>query len=474
MSWFEKLLRILFFIGVFFIPFNSFEGWGFLGEFRNESAVFFFLSGAILLFTGFVLGKRFTLPLKNFYFQLALIFMIWCAIATILNLHTVVFNYFKHTGGVNRFFRQYISLIFSGIVLFAFYWHVLRKMTVKQILIYIRRIFLASLIVASVYGFLETLIIYFKVDSVRPILMLFNYFPFVEVKVIGDRISSIAQESPYLAIYLITIAGWMFSYILTAKGVIKFIPTFLVLLLTFFSGSRTGLVVIFAQIMVFLVILFFNERFRKYVYIFVGTVTVAMTAIVAVNSEKVIAEVQKKIESLDFKSNLTDNVSNKSRLGIQYANLQVFKEHPIVGVGFGQQAYHNRFHYPIWSTYNNYEFTLVYKDQQLRSFPPGYNVYIRILTETGIIGMAIFLVFLISLLLRCRKLVLNSLGDKKILAIILMVSFVGILINWLQIDSFRLYGFWIYLAIFIHLLNPELDEKNKKINNQETEALRED
>src|SRR5690606_24301442 len=117
-------------------------------------------------------------------------------------------------------------------------------------------IFLGSLIVASVYGFLETLIVYFKIDSVRPFLDLFNYFPFLTVKVFGDRISSITQESPYLAIYLITIAGWMFSYILTSKGIKKFIPTFLILLLTFFSGSRTGLVVISAQLMVFLFILF--------------------------------------------------------------------------------------------------------------------------------------------------------------------------------------------------------------------------
>lgn len=463
MSLLDKIYRVLFLTGVFFIPFNSFEGLEVLGEFRNESAVFFFLAGSIFLFVTIFLGMKVTLPVNNFYYKMILIFMGWCVIATLLNIHTVYFNYFKYTGGINRFFRQFISFVLSGIVLFTFYWNVLRKMTIAQILITIRKVFLGSLIVASVYGFLETLIVYFGMDSVRPIINLFNYFPFVSVKVFGDRISSIAQESPYLAIYLITIAGWMFSYIITEKGAKKFIPAFLVLLLTFFSGSRTGLVVIFAQMMVFLIILFFNERFRKYVFIFVGTGIVAMTAIVAVNSEKVISEVQKKIESLDFKSNLTDNVSNKSRLGIQYANIQVFKEHPIVGVGFGQQVYHNRFHYPIWSTYNNYEFTLFYKDQQLRSFPPGYNVYIRILTETGIIGMAIFLLFIISLLLRCRKLLINSSGDKKILTIILFVSFVGIFINWLQIDSFRLYGFWIYLAIFIYLLNPELEAQNKEI-----------
>lgn len=468
MSVLQKIYRILFLLGVFFIPFNSFEGLEFLGEFRNESAVFFFLSGSILLFMSFLLGGKMTLPLKNFYFQILLLFMGWCIVATLLNSVTVYENYFKQTSGFNRFIRQFVSLLLSGLVLFTFYWNVLRKMSISEILSIIRKVFLASLIVASVYGFLEISIVYFGIEAARPIIELFNYFPFVNVKVFGDRISSIAQESPYLAIYLITIAGWMFSYILTSKGLKKFIPAFLVLLLTFFSGSRTGLVVIFAQLLVFLFILLFDSKFRKYVFIFLGSFVAIIAIVTAINSKQVIAEVEKKIESLDFKSNLTDNVSNKSRLGIQYANIQVFKEHPIVGVGFGQQTYHNRFHYPVWATFNNYEFRLYYTDQFLTSFPPGYNVYIRILAETGIIGITIFLFFLVSVLLKCRRLIVDSTGDKKILAIILLVSFVGICINWLQIDSFRLYGFWIYFAIFIHLLNPTLDEKNKQEKNSET------
>ncbi len=460
MSVLQKIYRILFFLGVFFIPFNSFEGLSFLGEFRNESAVLFFLPGSILLFISFLLGNKLTLPLKNFYFQIILIFMGWCIVATLLNPVTVYENYFKQTSGINRFFRQFTSLILSGIVLFAFYWNVLREMSISEILFFIRKVFLGSLIVASVYGFLEVLIIYFNVGGLWSIIELFNYFPFVNVKVFGDRISSIADEAPYLAIYLITIAGWMFSYILTSKGIKKFIPAFLVLLLTFFSGSRTGLVVIFVQLLVFLSILLFDRKFKKYVFIFLGSSIVAFSVILAINSKKVIAEVEEKIESLDFKSNLTDNVSNKSRLGIQYANIQVFKEHPIVGVGFGQQTYHNRFHYPVWATFNNYEFRLFYTDQYLTSFPPGYNVYIRILAETGIIGLIIFLFFLISVLIRCRRMIAESSGEKKILVIVLFVSFVGICINWLQIDTFRLYGFWIYFAIFIYLLNPNLNKEN--------------
>src|SRR5699024_332823 len=432
MSWLKKTYYLLFIIGLFFIPFNDFDGLGFLGEFRSESAVLFFLTGSLLLFSFFLLGKRMRFPLKNFYYHLFLIFFAWCFLATLFNIFEVKDNYFKHTGGISRFFRQYISLILSAVVLFTFYWNVLREMTWRQILHTIRTVFLCSLIFTAVFGLLETLIVYFHVYSVGPLLDLFDYFPFLNTKVYGDRISSITQESPYLAIYLITVAGWMFSYILTSKGIKRFIPTFLILELTFFSGSRTGMIVIFAQLLVFLVVLFSIPRYRKYVYILIVSCIVVSGTAIAINPQKAISEINEKVKSLNF-SNLTANVSNQTRFGIQSSNIKVAMNHPIIGVGFGQQTYYNRFHYPVWATYNNYEFSMFFKDPDWLSFPPGYNMYLRILAETGIIGLGLFLLFLGSILWKCIQLISASSGEKKILSIILLISFVGLDIIWLQL-----------------------------------------
>lgn len=456
----DKFYKILFFIGLFFIPFNAWQGIPFLGEFRHESAIIFFLGGALIMFFSLFFGQKVTLPLKNPIFQVFLVFIAWCFVATLLNLPSVWDNYFKQTGGVNRFFRQFVSLILSSLVLFTFYWNVLRKMSVKDILLQTRKVFLWSLIVASVYGFLEILIVYFGMDSIFPILNLFNYFPFLEVDVYGDRISSVAQEPPYLAIYLMTIAGWMFSYIITSDSIKKYIPILLVLILTFFSGSRTALVVISFQIVVFLFLLLFSKKQRKFVFILVGSAVLILSILVALYPKTVISEIQEKAQSLNFKSNLTESVSNKTRIGIQAANIQVIEEHPVIGVGFGQQTYHNRFHYPVWATYNNYEFDLVFKNKFNTSFPPGYNMYLRIMAETGIIGIGVFLFFLFLILKKTLNLMRNSTGEKRILAAVLFISFIGGFINWLQIDSFRLYGFWIFLAILIHIsVLPDVSEE---------------
>ena len=449
----KRLYQIFFFLGLFFFPFNEYEGIAFLGEFKTEAGAIFLIIGFLLLIIESGVTNKISIPYKSLIFKILITFLLWCFVATFLNIYSVQSNYFKHTGGINRFIRQYFALLISSLIFFLFYWNVLINMELKEILFKIRKTFLFSLIVASVYGFLETLVSFFGIGFFLPILKLFDYFPFLEVSLHGEgRISSISYEPPFLAIYLITISGWMFSYILTNKGFLKFLPTIAILFLTFFSGSRTGLMVVFFQLLIFLTILYKEIKFRNYIINSLTGFLIVFSILLVFDGEKIIKAVSEKIESLDFKSNLKKNVSNKSRFGMQYASLQVFKENPIVGVGFGQQAYFSRHHYPIWATNKNYEFDVWYKNKNEKSFPPGYNIYTRILAETGIIGFFIYLILIIVSVLITKRVIKNSLDEKRTLGIILLISFSGLYINGLQVDTFRIYGIWICLAILIRIL----------------------
>ena len=147
---------------------------------------------------------------------------------------------------------------------------------------------------------------------------------------------------------------------------------------------------------------------------------------------------------------------------MQYAQLQVFKEHPIVGVGLGQQAYYSKYHYPPWAATSNYEFKLWYKNPNVRNFPPGYNLYIRILAENGIIGFLIFALIIATTLYKSIQLYFKKDLIKNILGVVLTISIVGIAINWLQIDTYRLYGFWLFLAI-LYAVDRDQSNKNKVV-----------
>lgn len=459
----RKLYVFIFFVGVFFIPFNSFEGIQQLGEFKGEhGAHFLFLAFIILVYDSFK-SKRFSIPYRSFVFQLVLIFLAWCILATLFNFPSVYESYYKKTGGISRFIRQYFALLLSCILLFLLYWNVLVKMEKQQILIQIRRVFLYSFIAVSVYAFFEILYISFGFYPAYQILKAFEYFPFVEfTQDANNRISSVCFESPALATFLISTAGWMFSYVITNKGLLKYVPTATVLILTYFSGSRTALIVVVFQWLVFLsIILTKQQRIRAITYS-VTAIFLLSTLVVLSNGDKIVRDVQKKIESLDFRGNLKTNISNKSRFGIQYANFIVFTQHPIIGVGFGQQGYYARHYYPSWAVRDNFEFKNLYLKKTNPMFPPGYNMYIRLLAETGIIGLLLF-IYLLVVVVKLTKIKLkeNASSTDRILSIILLVSFTGFILNWLQLDTFRMYGFWLSIAILLILYrkqNTQLDE----------------
>ncbi|NHM07782.1 O-antigen ligase family protein [Flavobacterium sp. CYK-4] len=463
----KKTYISLFFLGLFFFPFNEYIGIATLGEFKTEAGALFLFAGFLLLLCSALKTNKISLPYKNRIVVLMALFLLWCFITTLLNAPAVADSYFKHTSGVNRFLRQYIALLVSSVLFFIFYWNVFIELSLKEILLRIRKTFFYSLIVASVYGFLETGVSFFGIGALYPVLKMFDYFPFLEVSLHAEgRISSISYEPPFFAIYLITIAGWMFSYVLTEKTVFsKYTPLLLVLALTFFSGSRTGLIIVFLQLIVFGAILFREPKFKDSIRTVMFKLLLFSAVLLVFNGPKVIKAVGQKIESLDFFGNIKTNISNKSRLGMQYAAIQVFKEHPLVGVGFGQQTYYARYEYPYWATSNNYEFKVWYRNKNEKAFPPAYNIYTRLLAETGIIGIVLFLSLAYVSISGARKRIRNTEGAEHVLAITVYISLIGLFVNWLQIDTFRIYGLWLSLAILIRFSYlSKKDEHDSTVN----------
>jgi len=444
----------IFFIGIFFIPINSYEGIPLLGEFRFDSSIIFFFISSLFFTIDYTIKGKVKIPFKNLYFQIFLVFVIWIIISTFLNYNSIEKSYFKKTSGINRFIRQFVALLIL-IYIFILSYNIFTNFNLKILFFKLRKIFFISFIVVSIYGFLEILIIYFHISILEKVIYLFNYFPFTNVYLDYNfkRISSLSMEPPFLAMFLITIAGWIFSYILTNKSFNKYIPSIVLFILTFFSGSRTALIVISIQFLVFLVFAFrVSNIYKKKIKRFLLIIGAIVLLIFIFNGEKFVKEIDTKLSSLNFKENLIKNTSNRSRFGIQYTSLLIFKEHPILGVGYGQQAYYGRSKYPDWATKDNYEFKLWYLNNNVKSFPPGYNLYTRLLAETGIIGFSIFVLLIGLLVYQSILLLVHRKETEKTIAIVLLISFIGFAINWLQIDSFRMYGFWISFALIIVLL----------------------
>lgn len=467
----KKGYQVFLLWGIFFLPFNSEipEWFGFLGEYsRDSSPIFFLVSFTLLLIYSMFKGDIF-FPIKSTIYTVFLFFIFVLCFSTLLNVFNILEYYFKQTSGLQRFIRQLLSVIIVGVAFFLVFINVCRDYGVKCFFLKIRKLFFLSFLLVFICGILEYLIISFNVKNLVPLFKLFNNLPFVELNLdyALQRVSSLTYEPPALGSYLMTISGFMFSYIITGKKPTRFIPFLLVIILSLLSKSRTALVVIVFQTLVGVYLTYkMSPSFRKFFVKATLLGSLLSIFVIVVFWKSISQGVTERIESLDLTkveySAKDNSVSNKSRLGIQYAMFKVYKEYPILGIGWGQQAFESRFHYPTWATHRNYEFNTKYLNEKIKSFPPGFNMYLRILTETGIIGFLVFILFLYLIVKETRNLYKSNF-EYRFITITLLITFTGSIINWLQIDSFGVYAFWLGLAILI-ILKKRMSEQINCLN----------
>lgn len=460
----KQIYTLLFLLGIFFIPFNEFDGLSFLGEYKDEAASYFFLLGFAIAVVENLLAKKIYFPYKHPLIVLLILFIVWTFASTMLNFETVSTNFYKQTSGINRYIRQTISLMISAGCFTFLFWNVIKDLDIVKSIKLIRKVILYSFVFVSVYAFIEIAIVFFGMGFLRPILGVFEFFPFVNNSLhTGHRvgISSVTYEIPALGNYLIFVTPWMLSYIFTEKKVMRFVPITVILILTFFSDARAALIVISMQLFLFLLVLLHDERFRLPTINILKIGAVAVFAVLMIKGSAIINTAEEKLDRINFSKNLTQSISNKSRFGMQHAALEVFKDNPVCGVGFGQGAYHMVPHYPYWATANNWEFKYLYKNQQLKSFPPQFNIYTRLLSEVGLVGSLLFLGLVAASILYALMYWVKINYTHKYIGSILFLSLIGIVVNWLQIDTFRQYGFWLSLILLIKAL---YQAKNHKLN----------
>ena len=429
-------------LGIFFIPFNSWSGIGFLGEYYRDSCFLFFSFAFVLV----LFKRRINIPVKNLIFQFLILFILWSILATLFNAHNIADYYFKQTSGLSRFINQFGSLIIASIIIPLTFYNGFKWININKTFRLIRRVVLASLIIVLIYSIIEILIVKFDmVNLKKPILNLFDYFPFTEAKTDMRlrRISSVTFEPPALGTYLLSIAGWMFSYIFTEKKNFKYLPIVIVLFLGFMSGSRAAFFAIIIQFIIASIIFLKNKNLTRNLYRVIIVFSTVSILTITYFSEPIYNYIKKEINSFKLDDS-THSLSNKSRFGIQQAMFYVFLENPISGTGYGLQAFESRKKYPTWAKKNNWEFRLKYLNQNDKRFPPGYNMYLRILSETGLVGFLFFGLMLLQIFLWCFN---NLKSENSTIAFIILISMIGFSLNWLKMDSFRIYFFWLCLAL---------------------------
>ncbi|MDF0714769.1 O-antigen ligase family protein [Muricauda sp. 334s03] len=229
----------------------------------------------------------------------------------------------------------------------------------------------------------------------------------------------------------------------------------MILFLAIFSNSRSGLLIILLQFATFIGLnqtkgRISSKRLKNIIFVVMTSIIMLPFAIYYLSNSEF---VQKRMDSYNFVKNYKASQSNKTRLGTYVASLEAFKEKPVLGHGFGQAGFTVVNKYPDWSREDNIELERFVQGKKI--FPPVYNTYIRVGVDTGLLGLITFVafqlvVFLRSLLLYYRGKVLY--GQENLNAL-LVLSSIGFGLTWVQFDTFRVIGYWIFFSFFLVVLN---------------------
>ena len=281
-----------------------------------------------------------------------------------------------------------------------------------------------------------------------------------------NRVSGMAYEPAWLAGQIATIyLPWLFASLLTRIRVTRFkwleiVLLGIALLLLLATYSRGGLLTaVFALVFTFLIAgrrelraawTWFISGFQRggSWLLRVGILGVALGALVGaglfLGQKGYIARLfTSRADSLE---EFVIQNSAGARAAYTFGALGAYEESPLAGVGLGTSGFYIYDHMPDWAMTTVPDIARQFSPEN-RLYPNPKNMYVRLLAETGLVGLFMFVAFLFSLLG-------DSLLALKYNTPVLRYLGIAGLFSWLAIgmynatqDSFATPNIWINLGI---------------------------
>lgn len=395
---FDYLMMICLGLAIIAVPFwDSIASWKILGNMGGQLS--FFPLGLFLLlgFIRTIIAKRMLLPVKSKSFKCIVLFVLVLCLSVIANYTSIANNFFKQTSGIAHMRNQMMVLMFYIGILCMVYNIFSRRKDYKYLL-WLRKCWYISCVIPICYGFLEmgNMI---HIDGCTTLKTFCDMIFRGNSGIYWARLRSVAYEASYLAPYLTAALPWIFSGIAAMNRIERYVCvvfTALFLTIGYFSFSRTVHVILIvdligcclffrnkiqqkwkAYLLCMILALFFIGIFYKYVYLY---------------SFDVISY----IDGIGYKYSIvtlkgTENFSNMARYASWIAGLKVFICNPVLGVGWGQYGFYAADLYPQWALQSSE--IQIWANASLLPWPPVFNLYVKLLAESGLLGLAVWLCF---------------------------------------------------------------------------------
>lgn len=140
------------------------------------------------------------------------------------------------------------------------------------------------------------------------------------------------------------------------------------------------------------------------------------------------------------------SVGGGSRLALAEASWEVFETRPWTGVGLGQSGFYLLDALPDWAADRDVEVRLLLVPTST-AFPNPKNLWMRLLAETGLIGVLLFAAFMAVILVGCLSLLGRRETRARTVGLAGVMTWVAMLVEGISLDSFALPTPWIALGI---------------------------
>ena len=377
------------------------------------------------------------------------------------------------------------QLIFTfGFSYLIFYWYKNRSETILKV---VSKGSLISATLVVVFGVVEL----FYFDKQQWALSLLTYIrPIVHAIEINNtwwpplfwpelQFRSLFPEPSFLGIYAVITIPFIWSIIFTSKNKklvgLSFIILLLLEMITLLANSRTATVFLIIDHILLVLAICIQFRNKKFVIhsvlvtligvlAFIGNIAYTSNVLYVQNATtKSINTTNATIKNISTQqvaneitsygeNNITslskkDGRSNNQRYGVMKADLNIFIENPLLGIGQGLRTPYVLNHLDE-DTLNNTEVKMWInniKNKGLINISiPMLGEYTSRLSETGIISFVLFMAPILLLLFRLLKYIIQN--SKDTFVIFFTIAYIECLLTGIGTTLNELYYFWILLG----------------------------
>lgn len=454
----NKFIRIGFYLFIFFLPFMNiltFEV-GLTLKISDIIALVMIVALSFQIFASYLKNKEIKTYLSKVSLPLVL-FILACFLSTIQTVRVPIKDFgLRDTVGRNTPYLRSITQAGWAMFSYLIFLLTLNVVTGKKVLIQVLRIYLISSFLACLYGLYQL---------IGHLLGLDTGLKFTSAIWVAPRMNATFGEPILLANFLLSaipLSLVIFLDLNEERIFNKFISgVFLVIFFICFSlaFSFSSWIALAAGLTC---LLFLNHRYlypKKILkmislLLIIGAILTMFTLTLMPSFGRALrvsfdklghykAYSQMSIKSLKRHPSAC---SQQERIWLWKAAANMFKAHPLLGVGVGNFGFHYNEYRPKDAEYKGY-LTL------------ANNQYLEILAETGIIGMACFLYFIF----RFIRLFINGLknnSDYVLKAILAAFSaiFIGWAIQYSFLSTLYIIYIWVMLGLSIATVRLILNE----------------